>query len=152
MQYADFHSKLEMKCVKEKVDLIKVNPAYTSVIGNYKYSKYFGVSTHIASAYVIGRRGLGFKDKLTKPLIHVLHWGEAGKFQKTFWHGHHWSHWSFVSKNLVTSLGKLNSLYGSSMKLNALKTRFNPGFCVVGGLKSYIGDDFLTGDILKSDA
>lgn len=50
----------------------KVNPAYTSVIGRFKYSKKYGISVHEAASFVIGRRGLGFDEKLPKEVIHVL--------------------------------------------------------------------------------
>ncbi|AOY75426.1 IS200/IS605 family accessory protein TnpB-related protein [Clostridium formicaceticum] len=50
----------------------KVNPAYTSVIGKYKYSKIYGLSVHEAASFVIGRRGLGFVEKLPKELIKIL--------------------------------------------------------------------------------
>ena len=50
----------------------QVNPAYTSIIGRFKYSKKFGLSVHEAAALVIGRRGLGYKEKLPKELIEKL--------------------------------------------------------------------------------
>ncbi len=50
----------------------QVNPAYTSVIGRFKYAEKYGLSVHEAAALVIGRRGLGFKEKLPKELIQKL--------------------------------------------------------------------------------
>ncbi|TFG27579.1 MAG: hypothetical protein EU532_07110 [Promethearchaeota archaeon] len=41
----------------------KVHPAYTSLIGKYKYSRSLNLSTHILASYVIARRGLGFEEK-----------------------------------------------------------------------------------------
>jgi IS605 OrfB family transposase len=52
--------------------LKKVNPAYTSVIGRFKYSKQYGLSVHEAAAFVIGRRGLDFEEKLSKQLLKTL--------------------------------------------------------------------------------
>jgi uncharacterized small protein (DUF1192 family) len=46
--------------------LIKVNPAYTSVIGKLKYAPIYRIDKDVASAYVIARRGLGFKESLPK--------------------------------------------------------------------------------------
>lgn len=46
-----------------------VNPAYTSWIGQLKYARMLGISTHVAAAYVIARRGLGFQERLPKSLI-----------------------------------------------------------------------------------
>lgn len=50
----------------------KVNPAYTSVIGRFKYSQKLGISVHEAASYVIGRRGLGFEERLSKEVIRLL--------------------------------------------------------------------------------
>jgi len=44
----------------------KVNPAYTSVIGRFKYRKKYGLSVHESAALVIGRRGLGFRNGCQK--------------------------------------------------------------------------------------
>ncbi|BDG43251.1 IS200/IS605 family accessory protein TnpB-related protein [Saccharococcus caldoxylosilyticus] len=50
----------------------KVNPAYTSVIGRFKYMKKYGLSVHESAALVIGRRGLGYQERLTRELIHII--------------------------------------------------------------------------------
>ncbi len=50
----------------------QVNPAYTSVIGRFKYAEKHGLSVHEAAALVIGRRGLGYKEKLPKELLQKL--------------------------------------------------------------------------------
>ena len=50
----------------------KVNPAYTSVIGRFKYAKMYGLSVHEAASFVIGRRGLNFDEKVPKELIQQL--------------------------------------------------------------------------------
>jgi len=44
------------------VEVVEVHPAYTSVIGMLKYSPQLNIDKDIASAYVIGRRALGFKE------------------------------------------------------------------------------------------
>ena len=49
-----------------------VNPAYTSVIGRFKYSKMYGLSVHEAASFVIGRRGLHFEEKLPKEVLKQL--------------------------------------------------------------------------------
>ena len=50
----------------------KVNPAYTSVIGRWKYAKMYGLSVHEAASFVIGRRGLDFDEKVPKELLKQL--------------------------------------------------------------------------------
>ncbi|WP_245934705.1 IS200/IS605 family accessory protein TnpB-related protein [Paranoxybacillus vitaminiphilus] len=50
----------------------KVNPSYTSVIGRFKYMKKYGLSVHESAAFVIGRRGLGYHERLPKELIDTI--------------------------------------------------------------------------------
>ena len=63
----DYHRYLfwmENLCIKYGVELIKVNPAYTSKIGKQKYSNRKKLTVHRAAAFVIARRGQGFIDRL----------------------------------------------------------------------------------------
>lgn len=63
----DYHRYLfwlENLCAKYGVQLIKVNPAYTSKIGKQKYSYNRKLTVHRAAAFVIARRGQGFQDTL----------------------------------------------------------------------------------------
>ncbi|MFX0069531.1 MAG: hypothetical protein ACFFAO_00355 [Candidatus Hermodarchaeota archaeon] len=53
---------LERKCIKKGVAIRKVHPVYTSLIGKYKYSRSYNLSTHVLASCVIARRGLGFKE------------------------------------------------------------------------------------------
>jgi len=46
------------------VEVIEVNPAYTSVIGMLKYAPQLSIDKDIAGAYLIGRRALGFKEDM----------------------------------------------------------------------------------------
>ncbi|MFZ8835024.1 MAG: IS200/IS605 family accessory protein TnpB-related protein [Candidatus Caldipriscus sp.] len=64
--YKGLLEKIEIVGKREGVQVIKVSPAYTSVIGNLKYAPIYRIDKDIASAYVIARRGLGFKESLPK--------------------------------------------------------------------------------------
>ena len=55
---------LERKCLKRGVAVKKIHPAYTSLIGTYKYSRLYNLSPHILASYVIARKGLGFKEEI----------------------------------------------------------------------------------------
>jgi len=48
------------------IQVFKVNPAYTSIIGKSKYAPLYNIDKGTAGAYVIARRGLGFKERLPK--------------------------------------------------------------------------------------
>ncbi|MFP5106795.1 IS200/IS605 family accessory protein TnpB-related protein [Neobacillus sp. C211] len=58
--------------IKFGFKITKVNPAYTSVIGRFKYSKKYGLSVHEAAAFVIGRRGLGFDEKIPQEILNQV--------------------------------------------------------------------------------
>jgi transposase, putative, N-terminal domain len=64
--YKGLLEKIEIVCKREGVQVIKVNPAYTSVIGKLKYAPIYRIDKDVAGAYVIARRGLGFKESLPK--------------------------------------------------------------------------------------
>ena len=70
--YAKIKEYLNSKAYREDIYIYQVNPAYTSQIGKLKYMKKLGISIHIAAAYVIGRRGMGFKEKIPKYLLPLL--------------------------------------------------------------------------------
>jgi IS605 OrfB family transposase len=57
-----FLQKLKRVATIKGVEVIEVNPAYTSVIGMLKYAPQLSIDKDIAGAYVIGRRALGFKE------------------------------------------------------------------------------------------
>ncbi|WP_299208992.1 IS200/IS605 family accessory protein TnpB-related protein [Thermocrinis sp.] len=59
-----FLQKLKRVAMLKGVEVIEVNPAYTSVIGMLKYAPQLSIDKDIASAYVIGRRALGFKEDM----------------------------------------------------------------------------------------
>jgi len=54
------------------VEIVEVNPAYTSVIGMLKYAPQLSIDKDIASAYVIGRRALGFKEDMPENYERLL--------------------------------------------------------------------------------
>jgi Hypothetical protein len=57
-----FLQKLKRVAMLKEVEVVEVNPAYTSVIGMLKYAPQLSIDKDIAGAYVIGRRALGFKE------------------------------------------------------------------------------------------
>ena len=52
------------KSNKYGIAVVTVFPAYTSKIGLLKYKKRYGLTTHEAAAFVIGRREMGFVDRV----------------------------------------------------------------------------------------
>jgi IS605 OrfB family transposase len=70
--YKGFLQKIEIVARRSGIQVIKVNPAYTSVIGKLKYAPIYNIDKDIAGAYVIARRGLGFKERLPKNYKELL--------------------------------------------------------------------------------
>lgn len=54
---------IRARAFKEGVEIIEVNPAYTSQIGLANYAKAKGLSVHQAAAFAIARRGSGFRER-----------------------------------------------------------------------------------------
>ncbi len=59
-----FLQKLKRVAMLKGVEVIEVNPAYTSIIGMLKYAPQLSIDKDVAGAYVIGRRALGFKEDM----------------------------------------------------------------------------------------
>jgi IS605 OrfB family transposase len=57
-----FLQKLKRVAMLKGVEVVEVNPAYTSIIGMLKYAPQLSIDKDIAGAYVVGRRALGFKE------------------------------------------------------------------------------------------
>ena len=64
--------KIELIAKRNGIQVIKVNPAYTSIIGKLKYAPLYNIDKDTAGAYVIARRGLGFKERLPKNYKELL--------------------------------------------------------------------------------
>ena len=83
------HQKLinaiRSRAFKEQIDVCYINPAYTSQIGKLKYMKQKGISIHTSASYVIGRRGMGYKEKLKQYSKYNLDWKQLSKEFKGIW-------------------------------------------------------------------
>ena len=70
--YKGLLQKIEIVAKRSRIQVIKVNPAYTSIIGKLKYAPLYNIDKDTAGAYVIARRGLGFKERLPKNYKQLL--------------------------------------------------------------------------------
>ena len=70
--YKALLQKIEIVAKRNGIQVIKVNPAYTSIIGKLKYAPLYNIDKDTAGAYVIARRGLGFKERLPKKYKDLL--------------------------------------------------------------------------------
>ncbi|MHB8178613.1 MAG: IS200/IS605 family accessory protein TnpB-related protein [Vulcanimicrobiaceae bacterium] len=61
--YRAFERTLVARAYDAGVEVLHVNPAYSSKIGRQKYACRYGVSVHLAAAFVLARRGQNFRDR-----------------------------------------------------------------------------------------
>jgi IS605 OrfB family transposase len=62
--YRRILKKIESLANQEGIEIVKVNPAFTSIIGMMKYCPQYFIDKDVAGAYVIGRKALGFKEEI----------------------------------------------------------------------------------------
>ena len=65
-------SKIDRVAKLKGVEVVKVNPAWISVIGALKYAPQLGIDKDIASVFVIGRRALGLKEEIPDNYLKLL--------------------------------------------------------------------------------
>ena len=64
LAYRQFSDMLESVTYRNKVNLIKVNPAWTSWLAKQIYCPNMKLNSHVGASFVIARRGQGYKDTL----------------------------------------------------------------------------------------
>jgi IS605 OrfB family transposase len=67
-----FLQKLKRVAMLKRVEIVEINPAYTSIIDMLKYVPQLSIDKDIAGAYVIGRRALGFKEDMPENYERLL--------------------------------------------------------------------------------
>ncbi|WP_271628791.1 IS200/IS605 family accessory protein TnpB-related protein [Caldicellulosiruptor sp. DIB 104C] len=70
--YKSLLDKIKILAKRRGIEVIEIDPAYTTVIGMLKYAPQFMVSKDVAAAYVIARRGLGLKERIPHNYMELL--------------------------------------------------------------------------------
>ncbi|MEK7021525.1 IS200/IS605 family accessory protein TnpB-related protein [Bacillus sp. FSL K6-6038] len=109
--YEKMTSAILNRADKRGVAVFQVNPAYTSISGKMKYMRKFGISIHQSAAFTIGRRGLGYKEKVPGVLQPYLPKKDA----------HHWSHWHQLNNRLDIRTHHFYQLYDVDQPKEALQ-------------------------------
>ena len=60
--YSKIIEYIKQLAYRNGIAVYEVNPAFTSQLGFIKYAKRYGISRHMAAAYVIGRRSYGIEE------------------------------------------------------------------------------------------
>lgn len=88
--YSKFGQFVESKCYRAGIQLIRVNPAYSSLIGLTKYMAMYGLSSGTAAALVLARRCFRFSERVPQPVRAFLSPVDDTK--------HPWSYWARLSR------------------------------------------------------
>ena len=95
MAYSAFRQLVGSNAFRSAVEVIGINPAYTSVIGLVKFGAGYKLTPHQAAAVAIARRGLGFGERLTTRRLRYTFRLPVRNRRK-----HVWSDWRVVSRML----------------------------------------------------
>lgn len=104
--YSKLLAMLEMACYREGIELVKIRPQYTSIIGLYKYSHQYKLNVHNAAALVIARRSYKYKEKVPK-LLKTRLVKNIEKFNKK----PEWGRWSQINKIIKKAGGERPDLW-----------------------------------------
>ncbi|WP_242823284.1 IS200/IS605 family accessory protein TnpB-related protein [Thermaerobacter subterraneus] len=90
--YGAFMALLLSRAAREGVEVIRVNPAFTSVIGKVKFMARYGLSPHAAAAVAIARRGLRLGERFCSGTARPLPARNRGR--------HVWSDWRRIAPSV----------------------------------------------------
>ena len=106
---------------REGVEVIQVNPAYSSVIGRVKFMERYGLTVHQAAALVLARRILGCSERIPRrwvsPVGHGVQVAFTVPVRKRV--KHVWTYWGAVS-------GQLRPALAAQHRLGKRRRRPNP--------------------------
>lgn len=92
--YSTFQQMMDSKAKKTGVKIRRVNPAYTSQIGQMKFMARYGLSSHESAACMIARRGYHFKTEKPKYDTILSFPKNFDKYQSNF------SNWRTITNHL----------------------------------------------------
>ena len=97
---------------REGVEILQVNPAYSSVIGRVKFMERYGLSVHQAAALVLARRLLGCRESVSRLRTAPLDTGDHVTFRVPVRKRvkHVWSYWAVISRQLGPALAAQHRL------------------------------------------
>ena len=91
--YSEFFKQLSSILANRGIQLKTVNPAYTSLIGLVKYVRQYGISSGVAAAFCIARRGMYLKEKMPSSIKAKLSVKDGM---------HSWNYWNKLNKKIKT--------------------------------------------------
>jgi IS605 OrfB family transposase len=90
--YAKFGELIQSKAYYAQLQVIEVNPAYSSLIGLTNFMSMYGLNSGTAAGLVLARRCFRFSERLPLPVMALLSPVDGNR--------HLWSSWSRAAKKL----------------------------------------------------
>ena len=113
---------------REGVEIIEVNPAYSSVVGRVKFMERYGLTVHQAAALVLARRLLGCSERIPRRWVAPIGNGVQVAFTVPVRKRvkHVWTYWGAIA-------GQLRPALAAQHRLGRRKRRPNPVQAVASG-------------------
>ena len=113
---------------REGVEIIEVNPAYSSVVGRVKFMERYGLTVHQAAAMVLARRLLGCSERIPRrwvcPVGNGVYVAFTVPVRKRV--KHVWTYWGAIA-------GQLRPALAAQHRLGRRRRRPNPVQAVASG-------------------
>ena len=111
---------------RQGVEVIQVNPAFSSVIGRVKFMERYGLTVHQAAALVLARRLLGCSERIPRRWVAPIGNGRRVAFTVPVRKRvkHVWTYWGAVSR-------QLRPVLAAQYRLRKRRRRPNPVQAVV---------------------
>ena len=113
---------------REGVEIIEVNPAYSSVVGRVKFMERYGLTVHQAAALVLARRSLGCSERIPRrwvcPVGNGVYVAFTVPVRKRV--KHVWTYWGAIA-------GQLRPALAAQHRLGRRRRRPNPVQAVASG-------------------
>ena len=97
---------------REGVEIIEVNPAYSSVVGRVKFMERYGLTVHQAAALVLARRSLGCSERIPRRWVCPVGNGVQVAFTLPVRKRvkHVWTYWGAIAGQLRPALAAQHRL------------------------------------------
>ena len=111
---------------REGVEIIEVNPAYSSVVGRVKFMERYGLTVHQAAALALARRLLGCSERIPRRWVAPIGNGVQVAFTVPVRKRvkHVWTYWGAIA-------GQLRPALAAQHRLGKRRRRPNPAQAVV---------------------
>jgi IS605 OrfB family transposase len=107
LAYTSIKNTLHSRSMRNGVEIVEVNPAFTSIIGRVKFAHRYGLSIHHAAALTIGRRCLKVSERVPRHLDFISD-GKDGHVALSLpvrnRDKHVWTSWGMINRELKTVL------------------------------------------------